>query len=451
MSTAPSPSLSLNGSIANSTTTPATAWLDVCILSAYDLPQRAPPTGVRIEAVTGPVTAMNSISSNHDTTVIATVTSGPPLQRHKDRNAFKFDPRANLRLEAAALADLYHGAIVLTLLYDSDGATLPLSATVPLHQLHMDHTKWLVLNLQTTTNIMVLSDDDMDQNSSTFTVPPTIRLKLTLHGPYRTEIATAVRVCQTWCHWMDSVEDKVGNAALWKSIPHWWWMPLVPAVAVLVAATPVVAGVLVVALPLALPVLALLAVAGVLLSTAAALVYGGTRQGRREWVQPVAGPVVATLLATQTGQQLVYQTGPRPTPVQLCRLVLPQESAEAKLLLSLWMDFVGSASYLLPLVGELADVVWAPIQTTFIMAMYPNAPPFLKYLSFTEELLPLTDIVPSATIGWLAEFGVPWLLGKAGVTPKDRPVEVVTTTTTTMSGTSPNDSFTPSTPFSTPR
>jgi hypothetical protein len=39
--------------------------------------------------------------------------------------------------------------------------------------------------------------------------------------------------------------------------------------------------------------------------------------------------------------------------------------------------------------------------------MYNDVAPNLKYLSMMEELLPLTDIVPSATMGWLTEFGLP--------------------------------------------
>jgi hypothetical protein len=85
-----------------------------------------------------------------------------------------------------------------------------------------------------------------------------------------------------------------------------------------------------------------------------------------------------------------------------------------RLLVSLIVDALGSASYLLPGVGEIFDVVWAPIQTILIMAMYDETSPNLKYLSMVEELLPFTDIVPSATLGWLAEFAVPLLLPPSG-------------------------------------
>jgi hypothetical protein len=76
-----------------------------------------------------------------------------------------------------------------------------------------------------------------------------------------------------------------------------------------------------------------------------------------------------------------------------------------KLAISLLVDALGSSSYLLPVVGEAVDVAWAPVQTVLIMAMYDSISPNLKYVSFFEELLPFTDVVPSATIGWLTEFG----------------------------------------------
>jgi hypothetical protein len=76
-----------------------------------------------------------------------------------------------------------------------------------------------------------------------------------------------------------------------------------------------------------------------------------------------------------------------------------------KLIVSLTIDFIGSASYLLPIVGEGFDVAWAPISMVLIGAMYDVSSPALKYFALMEELLPFTDIVPSATLGWMKEFG----------------------------------------------
>jgi hypothetical protein len=109
---------------------------------------------------------------------------------------------------------------------------------------------------------------------------------------------------------------------------------------------------------------------------------------------------------------MVYQTGPRPTPVKVARAILPAGIWQ-RLLISLLIDLIGSSSYLLPIVGEGADVAWAPIQTILIMAMYDKTSPNLKYVSFVEEILPFTDIVPSATIGWLMQFGLPLVFTKA--------------------------------------
>ena len=43
------------------------------------------------------------------------------------------------------------------------------------------------------------------------------------------------------------------------------------------------------------------------------------------------------------------------------------------------------------------------------MALYNQTTPNLKYVSLAEELLPFTDVLPSATIGWATE-NMPGLL-----------------------------------------
>ena len=75
-----------------------------------------------------------------------------------------------------------------------------------------------------------------------------------------------------------------------------------------------------------------------------------------------------------------------------------------KLVVSLLIDLIGSSSYLLPFVGEGFDIAWAPMQTIFIMASYEESMPSLKYVSFLEEILPFTDLLPSGTLGWVREF-----------------------------------------------
>ena len=76
-----------------------------------------------------------------------------------------------------------------------------------------------------------------------------------------------------------------------------------------------------------------------------------------------------------------------------------------KLAISLLIDLVGSASYLIPLAGEGFDLAWAPISMTLVGALYDGVMPSLKYVALMEELLPFTDWVPSATVGWVKEYG----------------------------------------------
>merc|ERR1712029_103007 len=54
--------------------------------------------------------------------------------------------------------------------------------------------------------------------------------------------------------------------------------------------------------------------------------------------------------------------------------------------------------------GEGFDLTWAPISMILVGALYDGVMPNLKYVALMEELLPFTDWIPSATIGWVNEF-----------------------------------------------
>jgi hypothetical protein len=36
---------------------------------------------------------------------------------------------------------------------------------------------------------------------------------------------------------------------------------------------------------------------------------------------------------------------------------------------------------------------------------YDKGNPYIKYVSFAEEIIPFTDALPTASLGWLREFG----------------------------------------------
>ena len=78
-----------------------------------------------------------------------------------------------------------------------------------------------------------------------------------------------------------------------------------------------------------------------------------------------------------------------------------KKASITKLIGSLAIDAVGIASYLIPGLAELSDTAWAPISGFLIFTMYGNGP--LAILGFGEEILPGTDIIPTATIAWILE------------------------------------------------
>lgn len=70
-----------------------------------------------------------------------------------------------------------------------------------------------------------------------------------------------------------------------------------------------------------------------------------------------------------------------------------------KLALCLLLDAVGYVSFTIPLVGEFSDIIWAPIAALISYKMFCQRLGKLTAIAtFTEEILPLTDIFPSFTI-----------------------------------------------------
>uniref|UniRef100_A0A7S2PLG4 Uncharacterized protein n=1 Tax=Leptocylindrus danicus TaxID=163516 RepID=A0A7S2PLG4_9STRA len=72
-----------------------------------------------------------------------------------------------------------------------------------------------------------------------------------------------------------------------------------------------------------------------------------------------------------------------------------------KLALCLIIDTLGTSSELIPFVGELTDVAWAPIAGIALRSLFGSNVVFA--LEFVEEFLPYTDILPLATICWVVE------------------------------------------------
>lgn len=75
------------------------------------------------------------------------------------------------------------------------------------------------------------------------------------------------------------------------------------------------------------------------------------------------------------------------------------------LLLSLLIDAIGFVSFLIPGIGEFTDVIWAPVSAWLMTKLYKGrAGKVAGVITFVEEALPGTDIIPTFTLMWLYTY-----------------------------------------------
>ena len=76
-------------------------------------------------------------------------------------------------------------------------------------------------------------------------------------------------------------------------------------------------------------------------------------------------------------------------------------SHQPSLLLCILLDLIGCASYALPGLGELGDILWAPISALIFYRLFGGwKGAFGGLFNFVEEILPGLDFIPSFTIMW---------------------------------------------------
>ena len=81
------------------------------------------------------------------------------------------------------------------------------------------------------------------------------------------------------------------------------------------------------------------------------------------------------------------------------RAVTPEQWA--KLAVCIAVDGLGDSTFLLPGLGELADLGYGPLEGIILNALFKSGS--LAALGTVEEVLPFTDALPTATIGWVLE------------------------------------------------
>ena len=73
-----------------------------------------------------------------------------------------------------------------------------------------------------------------------------------------------------------------------------------------------------------------------------------------------------------------------------------------KLVKCVLLDAVGMASAVIPVVGPVLDVIWAPVAASISYKMFGEKKgKYTSLITFVEELLPVTDVMPTFTIFWI--------------------------------------------------
>jgi hypothetical protein len=83
-------------------------------------------------------------------------------------------------------------------------------------------------------------------------------------------------------------------------------------------------------------------------------------------------------------------------------LVKFKEKKQTHLWASIGIDALGMASYIIPALGEFGDIIIAPITAVLIYMVHQTKAGAIA--GFTEEILPMTDFIPTASIIWYRRY-----------------------------------------------
>lgn len=85
--------------------------------------------------------------------------------------------------------------------------------------------------------------------------------------------------------------------------------------------------------------------------------------------------------------------------------VIEKDDRTKKLILGLILDGIGMLTSAITLFGDFADIIWAPIAGVIMTRMYKGrVGKVAGFLTFVEEILPVTDLVPSFTLTWIYTY-----------------------------------------------
>jgi hypothetical protein len=75
------------------------------------------------------------------------------------------------------------------------------------------------------------------------------------------------------------------------------------------------------------------------------------------------------------------------------------------LILSSVLDIIGMATFIIPALGEIGDLLWAPIAGYMMTRIYKGASGKVAgVFAFLEEIIPFTDFIPTFTLMWIYTY-----------------------------------------------
>ncbi|CBN75389.1 conserved unknown protein [Ectocarpus siliculosus] len=232
---------------------------------------------------------------------------------------------------------------------------------------------------------------------------PNLVLSATLRSPFRPPVESVARLLQGCASTVDLALDTV-SLQTERVAPYLTsqaaLVPTIPAGIVVLASLPLLCVLGVAGLPLLVPMLIVVAAVGGVGALLTAAVWLFSRGGRA-WVQRAVRPVYDRV--GRDNPEVLYPVGPGPSPARIAQCLVPT-GMWSKLAMSIAVDTIGCTSYIVPILGESADLLWAPVSYLLIDAMYHGSSPWAGVFGAMEELLPFTDIIPTATLAWMKEY-----------------------------------------------
>lgn len=71
----------------------------------------------------------------------------------------------------------------------------------------------------------------------------------------------------------------------------------------------------------------------------------------------------------------------------------------------LLFDAIGMVTMAIPVIGPFLDIIWAPIAAKKMSDMYKGQTgKIASAIVFVEEILPMSDVIPTFTLMWLYTF-----------------------------------------------